>query len=186
MYGLVQENHRMGDIMEYFFYDTDIFNTCNEEYDISGYEYLKLLTLCEKYCCYFSLCFGEKSEYIEIFTPFELPDIGFTKSENYCKIERNSKMKDLTSLIEIGRTMYFKITEKTIKLLMTLSDSIFGLPYLDIYKTTADLAFYRSDKSTFFSSTTHEGICTLFPTDNENVESIISNSHWTKSRIINE
>lgn len=149
--------------MTYSFYDTDIFNTCNEEYDISGDDYLELLKLCEKYCCYFSLLFGEDSKYIELFKPFRLPYDDMLRNVSYCM--------DCIP-------MYFPITEETIKLLMSVSDSIFGFPYK--HKTTADLTFYRRDKTIFLSSTTHDGVCTLTPIENENVENIISNELWIK------
>lgn len=160
--------------MKYIFYDSD--ETGFEDYDINGEHFKTLIELCKTYCKFFSLYiyFDDKiSE--KIMEKFEISNEGFADYNNYYINDNKAN-----SYIPIGKKHYYLLNKESIELLFSISDSVFG--FLSSHKTDKykpeDLTFYRSDKSEFFSSETHEGECSLFPIDTEDVSAIISVGRW--------
>ena len=142
----------------YRFRDTD--DSGWEEYDIAGDRYFELIDLCCKYCCTvsFVVCFSAIDESF-----FEKIKRFLIKSE----------------YMEEGyETLYYSISPEVADALKNVSNSIFSWTFVAI--GAEDLTFYREDKSIFLKSVTHDGICDIFPREEEDISNIISQGHWEK------
>lgn len=75
---------------------------------------------------------------------------------------------------------YYRVCPELCQLLLNSATGIFDWVG---YTYPEDPTFYRSDGSVFFTSTTHEGILTLMPRENEDVSDIISCENWLEKVI---
>ena len=68
-----------------------------------------------------------------------------------------------------------------LRIILRISDNLFG--YIDGwgYTNPEDPTFYRSDGSVFLKSEIHEGEVWLMPRNNEDVSQIVADSNWIKS-----
>ena len=162
--------------MSWEFFDTNIYGDCNDEYDISGKEYEKLLEVCFKYCNTLMLKFeSNDAKNVERFEKHRTSQPkGFDG--------RRAQLFTLFAGCENPKEQFrfYKLCPELLELMKETSNSIFGWVY-DWYSTPDDPVFIRSDGSIFFNSITHEGKITLFPRDGEDVSEIISNELWLPS-----
>lgn len=148
----------------YKFYDTDPMGV--EEYNIEGQEYINLIEVCCRYCKTLSLIVtNNNSELLHKLKKFEThksPKIsfGFPHYEN-------------TSII----IKYYNVCPELCDIITSNTSDIFCWINGWGFKNPEDPTFYREDGSVFFTSTIHEGECTLIVND-EDVSTILYNNHW--------
>lgn len=159
---------------EYYFYDTDY--TGFAEYDITGNAYKTFLDICFRYA--HSVSFYVSPNYrkdLSEILPYQLPI-----SENIKKLYPNYTEADSRDLWPKSYTiMHFTLTPQVKDFLCRQTDHLWGWTYwLGNEENPDDIYFFRKDESVFFSSTIHEGECTLHPRENEDVSAIINNGVW--------
>lgn len=149
----------------YDYYDTDELG--NLEYDLCGDEYLLLLRICFMYSTSvsFIICSSSVPELSSVHRDRGLVPLYVQK--NY----RNYS-------IQVSQIRHYRLTAQVQEAICKVTNSIFS--WIDGWghHNPEDLIFYRSDGSVFFSSTVHEGKCSLYVDENEDVSALISNEHW--------
>lgn len=155
---------------KYIFRDTD--DSGFEEYDISGSEYLRLMEICFKYSdtVSFRIWSGD------VIIPEELDKYRIPVTE-VCLDAYSHYYRQLNDKAQ-NEIHHYVINADVKKYILSVTDSMFK--WIDGwgYNNPEDICFYRSDKSIFFKSTVHDGICALNVGDGENVEEIIENKLW--------
>lgn len=157
----------------YKFYDSDI--TGHNELDISGEQYQQFLQVCFQYCATVSVLitpdFDGNIDLWDIYRIPVLPNVQNT----YCHYGvPSSKKPDWINRFEIR---HYRLTAQMQKLIQSQTNSLFSWTYYYGYHNPDDLAFYRADGSIFFSSVVHEGECTLYLRENEDLSDILSQEH---------
>lgn len=147
----------------YRFFDTDV--TGAEEYDISGEQYQKLLQTCFQYSATVSVILSPwYVNQIEAWEPYRIP-ITPTVQEVYGHYGVPSELApDRINGYEIR---HYRLALPMQELILAQTDSIFKWRSWFGCNHPDDLTFYRADGSVFFTSTTHEGECTLFLREDE-------------------
>lgn len=157
--------------MKYCFFDSDITDMNPfAEYDIVGEQYKQLIKICCVYSDYLSFTFmNDNVKLIDELEPYIISDnsLEFDYSVNY-SIELELK----------PYKQYYRVCKEVCDILLKHTDRIFSWICGGGYNNPEDIAFYRTDKTPFFYSIIHEGVCVILPNDNENVECIISNPLW--------
>ena len=153
----------------YDFFDTD--KTGEPSYDLAGSEYNNLLTKCFEYCT--SISFIVISNHISIpsaLLPNQLPVTPTIQKEYERYRDSNPEV----------RIFHFHLSTNVYQAISGITDSIFK--WIDGWgnKNPEDPIFYRADGSIFFSSVIHEGKCSLFPREDEDVSSVLDNPLWIK------
>ncbi len=148
----------------YKFYDTDVEGL--EDYDIAGEDYRTLIEICCKYCTTFSLIATNKnSELLEKLKIYE--------------VEKNEKITHVFTHYGNGYipVKYYKVSSALCQTILSNTKNIRS--WINGWGLTnpEDPTFYREDGSVFFTSTIHEGECTLMIKD-EDVSEIISDPRW--------
>lgn len=158
--------------MSWVFYDTNVYGDCNDEYDISGEEYEKLLEVCFKYCDTLMLKVVRNNlKNIERFEAYRTVKPAGVDEKRLQSITTcgDRFLKD--------QFRFYKLCPGLFELMKETSNSIFG--WTECWNNNPDdPVFIRADGSIFFDSTTHEGELELFPRDEEDVAEIISNKLW--------
>lgn len=152
--------------MAYCFYDQTCFYPDATIEDICGEDYIELLTTCFQYSKYFSLTYLDRARDIPELDPFLV----------YSAYTHSWPGTRWTS--EIGRFCVYRCTEETFQFLCNYVDSVLSWDAHFEHETPEDLAFYRSDKTLFFESVSHEGVCYLWNRPEENVFSVVSKNEW--------
>jgi len=158
---------------KYTFHDSDIFGEAN--YDIVGEEYHFLLNTCFKYC--HSLSFIVRSKDVSIppsLLAYRLPVTPFIEKQY-------ERYKYCNPPVQI---YHFHLCKDTFPLILDITDSIFKWINAWGYSNPEDPIFYREDNSIFFSSIIHDGQCTLFPHEKENISLLINNPLWIQEDYI--
>ncbi len=154
----------------YSFYDTNVFDGCNEEYDIQGEKYVDLIKLCFKHSKFFSfVVYGQNQRAILQGIPEEL-SLYEIEADDFVI---NNYRRYFGAIIKC-----YIACPASYELLIKMNDSIFKWISVAGHTSPEDLAFFRKDSSIFFSSVIHEGECMLFPRDCEDVSSVLNNDHW--------
>lgn len=154
----------------YCFYDTDIYETYEKNYDISNEEYR---TLIKKLCSYSS----------EISLSF-FKGVNFPVEEKFAPflIKSDEQIEEKSPFVK----KYFKVCPELCDLIVSEVNSIFSWIYSfgrdGEPNNPEDISFYRNDGSLLFESITHDGVCFLTPRKNENFEDILSNIKWIKEQ----
>ena len=149
----------------YNFYDTDDMGF--EEYDITGKEYESLIRACCKYCVVLSFRITKPN----VKALIELEKFRIKKPDNIT-----------FEFVHYGKganVHYFRICDEVCNILLNTTNNIFSWITGWGYENPDDPTFYREDGSVFFTSTIHDGECTLFIRD-EDVSEILANKLWTK------
>lgn len=153
----------------YNFYDTNIYGDQNDNYNIEGKDYERLIDFCCKYCAFVS--FEMTGEDIQLFEALE----------KYRVDTPTVTATDENQLFYPRRTArFYMVCPQVNALLKKNAKSIFEWINGWGYKNPENPAFYRKDGSIFFCSEIHEGWCTLMPNDDEEVEEVISDPKWLK------
>ena len=155
---------------KYIFRDTDISGEA--EYDITGDNYVKLISVCCKYSSYLSLRITSN----EISGAKELEKYVVPKKKNLVYMyDQFYRENSLQSNLEVK---YYRVCPELRDLLLRISDSIFKWINGWGYVNPEDPVFYRADGSVFFSSIIHDGECLLYPNDEEDISEILLNDNW--------
>lgn len=156
---------------KYMFYDTDFYG--KEEYDIKGSDYVRLLSTCIKYSKSFS-CFIFDTEIVlpEFLEKYKMP-LNKTVIDVYRRYFSNFEDP-------LDRIFYLSLSPEVCSWIYSVTDRIFAWAFHEKPSCPDDPTFYREDGSIFFTSEIHEGYCTIFPRDNEDVNDIISVGIWDK------
>ncbi len=150
----------------YYFYDTN--ETGTAEYDLSGDAYQELLAVCGKNCAIVSFLDRTHSKKCEAIEASRIP-VPECVSAVY---RRHYALEDESQIVQC-----FRVSDEVLRFLSDHADSVF-----DWKCGVEDLAFFREDGTTFFTSVAHEGECILTPRDSEDVEGLIRSGPWTMNR----
>ena len=145
--------------MKYYYYFQDWDDETMENLSIADEDYAMLIDLCFQYASSFSLSFlsHQFQEANFPLTPYQVDDLPCGK---FC--------------------CYFKCSDDTKRFLKERVHDFFGWLYTLDPSLPEDLTFYRNDSSIFLWSETHEGICALFPHNDEDISACISKRGWHK------
>ena len=170
----------------------------SQEYadDIENGEYSNLISRCCKYSKYLSFdyfwCDALKkpdNPPVEKILKYEVCDfekmLTAESKKNWSKV--GVPLYPLTTPAMVGK--YFEINEDTKNFVLSFgnlfsywSDAVWNMrgdPLKSYnHEPAQNLIFYRSDKSVFFLSETHEGYCFLYSNDNEDVSDIVDKPGW--------
>ena len=146
----------------YKYYNYDIYDlTSEEEIDLNGDTYYKLIKLCCEKCNVLSFS-------------IEFPNICSPKMKNNLKKYEIQNPYD-TDSDEDSSVHYYRVCPELCQLLIESVSSMFAwIGYI----MPEDPTFYRPDGSIFFTSTTHEGELTLMPRGDEDISEILSGNNW--------
>lgn len=149
----------------YDYYDTDELG--NLEYDLCGDEYLLLLRICFMYST--SVSFIIRSSSVP-----ELSSVHRDRGLVPLYVQKNYRKYS----IQVSQIRHYRLTAQVQEAICKVTNCIFS--WIDGWghHNPEDLIFYRSDGSVFFSSAVHEGKCSLYVDENEDVSALISNEHW--------
>ena len=146
--------------------------TDDEDYDVVGEAYKNLIKCCCDICDVVSfiierpdICSKEIQEELSRFSISRPQNI--TYKFHYYNINGER--------IGFSAVHYYRVCPELCQLLLTSASGIFDWVG---YTYPEDPTFYRSDGSVFFTSTTHEGLLTLMPREDEDVSDIISDTGW--------
>lgn len=153
--------------MKYWFCDID---ENGNELELFGDDYLKLLKTCMKYSKTFSFkIFGDTTKQVSIpewIYQYVVPDnVIIANVYKHTGISRKLKI------------VHVELSPDICQWILNVTNNIWGwLNYEE--NAPEDPTFYRGDSSVFFSSSIHDGECTLHPRDDEDISNIISNNGW--------
>lgn len=68
--------------------------------------------------------------------------------------------------------------EEIYSVMLSWADDLFDLCTTKNHVFPEDPAFYRSDGSVFFDSIIHEGECSLYPRNSEDISKVLAHGHW--------
>lgn len=164
----------MNNLNIYKFFDSDI--TGQAEYDISGEQYQQLLRSCFKYCATVSVIISLNClERVHLWEPYRIPvtpDVQKVYSHYGVQMDGDACKTDSYEV------RHYLLTSQMKRMLQDCTTSLFQWTCAWGHNNPDDISFYRSDGSVFFSSLIHEGECTLFLRENENLRAVISQEGW--------
>ncbi|MBE6708520.1 MAG: hypothetical protein E7578_04670 [Ruminococcaceae bacterium] len=185
---------------EYIFYDSYDWDNCGieEEYDIKGKDYKKLITRLFKYSSCFSLCFNAPEHSQTRYPTGSKPirrenDYGYDNRNDYPEYDKYIIKKavqgttppkdfDFLGTFIAYEWRFYRCCDETLKFLLAKFDSIYSfVPWCN--NNPEDPYFYRSDGSVLFASLTHEGECYLLPHDGEDFSNILTTPPWCTTEI---
>ena len=149
---------------KYVFYDTDIDG--NEEYDIRGEAYRKLIST----CCRYSAVLYLKHTRPDLKAIGQLKDFEIIKPQNI--------PEDPERIGPYCDKRYYSVRPELCDVLLNIADGIFEWLNGWGFKNPDDPIFYRSDGTVFFTSSIHEGVCAMMPRENEDVEELLQAVKW--------
>lgn len=158
----------------YKFYDSDI--TGQAEYDISGEQYHRLLQSCFQYCATVSVIVSLNC--LERIRTWEAYRIPVTPEVEKVYSHYGLPTDGSTSKTDFYEIRHYILTPQMKRMLQDYTTSLFQWTYAWGYNNPDDISFYRSDGSVFFSSLIHEGECTLFLNEKEDLREVISQGAW--------
>ena len=152
------------DVTVYKFYDTDKEGL--KEYDISGKNYEELMKACCKFSKFFSVIVADDS--LNLISELKKYEIEKEESIIFC----------YDHYVE-PKIKYFEVCDGLCETILAHTDSIFCWINGWNSKNPEDPAFYREDGTVFFSSTIHDGECTLSIRD-EDISLIVNKDNWVR------
>lgn len=164
----------MNNLNIYKFFDSDIAGQA--EYDISGERYQQLLQSCFKYCATVSVIVSLNClERIQPWEPYRIPvTMDVQKVYSHYGLPEDGS----TSKTDSYEVRHYMLTSQMKRMLQDYTTSLFRWTCAWGHNNPDDISFYRLDGSVFFSSLIHEGECTLFLKQNENLHAVISQEGW--------
>lgn len=147
---------------QYTFFDRDYFNNCGE-FSITGEHYRILLQKCFEFGTYLSVVvYNQTSPLILELEKWRVDDILFSNMP--------LTQSHYRRLYYANMYVYGLLSQNMI--------SMFEERCLPGQCDFEDLVFLRKDGSVFFESIFHEGECSIYPKDDEDVSEILSFKHW--------
>lgn len=159
----------------YKFFDSDI--TGQAEWDISGVQYQQLLQSCFRYCSTVSVMVSLNCvDRIRSWEPYRIP---VTPNVQKVYAHYGLPVDGSTNITDSYEIRHYSLTPQMKRMLQAYTTSLFQWTYAWGHNNPDDLSFYRADGSVFFSSLVHEGECTLYLKENEDMRDVISQGAWT-------
>lgn len=140
----------------------------NEEYDISGKEYITLISTCLQYSRYMSFRISS----VDTNIPVRMLQHKVETSQEIMKVYSHYGNN-------VGKILTLIVYNELIEDMLQVSTSVFGWINGWNLVRPEDFAFYREDYSVFFYSRIHEGYCYLFAREDENVDNVIKGHGWS-------
>lgn len=141
--------------MTYTFFCRDYYLN-DGDYNISGDHYVQLLEICFRYSVFFTVK-GGSAQLINDLKNWEYP-------ERKC--------------VPIIGCAYYYSNKNTRAILLAHSTSLFAEEDCTMGAHIRDLTFYREDGSIFMETISHEGECSIFSGDEEDISDILAYDHW--------
>lgn len=162
------------------FYFSDYNDIKQQEQDLQGEDFDTLLETCLQFCSFFSFDMVSVNGYanhtsLSAFDRYEITDIAWEQYRNVWKYFEFHE-SDAYSVRH-----YYQLNKTTKNILKSTFNSLFSTPYIDEYIFLANLTFFRSDKTIFFCSETHEGDAFLFVKNTESVRNLLSLGKWEET-----
>lgn len=148
---------------KYLFRDSD--DSGFEEYDIVGAALEQLYNVCSKYCNVVSFIIA--NDQVNCYEELEQYRICKPK----CIVHNQSIDKNIH---------YYRLCSGVLRIILKISNNMFGYICGWGYKNPEDPTFYRCDGSIFLKSEIHEGEIWLMPRNDEDVSKIVADSGWVK------
>ncbi len=163
--------------MEYRFYDFD--SVTEEEFDITGEDYIELMKLCIKYsktvCFRKFIHFQHYSSIPEQLEKYRLPINEKTMKPYY----DNYGPFCFEGVDEAKKSLYlFELSNEVCEWILSAADNIWDWYRGSKRTLIEDPVFFREDGSVFFDSIIHEGVIYIHPIDGEDVSTVVSKGHW--------
>ena len=164
-----------GEFMKkYRFFDTDISG--REEFDITGIQYINLLETCFLYCDTVAMCLSPQFEKDLSFLQKYRVAITPTIKQQFCHYGKF--LSGDTDPCTNYTIVQYSLTAKVKEYILECTNAMFKWTYAWGYKNPDDVTFFRSDGTVFFSSIIHEGECTLYVKEYEDVSKITNDNRW--------
>lgn len=166
----------------YRFYDTDYDGIA--DYDITGEAYRILLNTCFKYAHTVALHVSPNYQKdLSCILPYQIP---VTEAvHNQYSVYSLVDVQDHT-ILHPYTIMHFVLSPEVKTYLYKQTDHLWGWTFWHKNNNPDDPCFFRKDESVFFSSVIHDGVCTLYPQENEDVSEILKDSRWILSNTAEE
>lgn len=158
----------------YKFFDSDI--TGQAEFDISGKQYQHLLQSCFQYCTTVSVIVSLNC--LDRINPWEPYRIPISPIVQKVYSHYGLPIDGSTSKTDSYEVRHYVLASQMKRMLQDHTSSLFQWTYAWGHNNPDDIAFYRSDGSVFFSSLIHEGECTLYLKENEDLRDVIAQGNW--------
>ena len=158
--------------VKYRFRDTD--DMTEDDYDIEGEDYRKLIDVCSQYCSVVS--FDLYPEYADAQYLMQIHRHMIKRDNTYRRV-----VEEFGSYVTGSDTRYYTVCAEMCELLKKENNIFSWYWEQETPFHFENLTFYRDDETVFFESITHEGECYLYAKDTEDVSRIVSNEHWKKN-----
>lgn len=145
----------------YYFVDYD--DDEREDLFIKGDDYKQLIHVCCQYSTMFSLAITKNLQGMVIGAPKPI----------FCQPHREAEFGGMRQYV-----YYYSCTEESKRFLLSAVDELFSWFDIGDQHNPEDLTFYREDRSIFFWSETHEGVCALLNREEEDVSSVVKQRGW--------
>ena len=145
------------------YYFTDYNDATREDLCIKGEDYKQLVQVCFQHAVMFSFAISKGLQ----------GKVKGAPKPIFCQPHRDTAYNGWRQYV-----YYYPCTEETKEFLLRTVDDFFAWLYRGDYCNPEDLTFYREDRSIFFWSETHEGVCALLNRAGEDVSSIIKQRGW--------
>lgn len=146
---------------QYTFFDRNYYSNSGIFF-IAGEHYRILLRKCFKYGMYLSLkVYDETAPFIKELDTWKVHDL--------------SEVSDFIQPTQYR--LYFANTD-VYNLFLKKTTSILEYRCWSVNMPYEDVSFIRKDGSIFFSSIFHEGECSIYPCNDEDVSDILKQGHW--------
>ena len=74
--------------------------------------------------------------------------------------------------------LVYKTSDAVLDVMISWTTYLFECPAIDSQVCMEDPVFYRADGTIFFEAITHEGECSIYPRNNENISALFGFGHW--------
>lgn len=146
--------------------------TDDEDYDIAGEAYQNLIKRCCDICDIVSFII-ERPDMCSQKIQKKLNEFSISRPQNITyKFQHYGERSNSEENLGVH---YYSVCTELCQLLLSSASSIFDWVG---FRMPEDPTFYRNDGTVFFTSTTHEGLLTLMPRNEEDVSDIISENPW--------
>lgn len=162
---------------KYILYDDE---TYNDETVFTGDDHRTLLEICCRHSSFFACCYpvDEKISGEDLLAPFQItvPD----------SIPQDI-LPHLPYCIKGGKEYpmryykFYRVCPELCDQLANITDSVYSWINAWGYHNPEDLYFYREDGSLFFEAIVHEGECTLYPREGEDISKLLTLGNWVKA-----
>ena len=146
----------------YTYYVRDYFLNAGE-YPLKGAHYQCLLQHCFRYCAYVA---------------FAAPNSHTKAAEDIAKWQVENPGVAVSPETRRGCRALYHTGEELLQAMLNWTDDLFDPRTLSAHEYPEDPIFLRSDGSVFFDSILHEGECSLYPRDGEDISEVLSYGRW--------